>query len=103
MIKLVPLEEIVCFEAQRQYCYVHCREESILCSTHSLTELESILPSPPFLRVHRSYIVNMRKVVNIALVSPTKYELRMREGRVTRVAVPRRNVPDVKRFLGLSS
>lgn len=100
-IKLLPLEDIVVFEAERQYCRVHTQTESLLSSSYSLSELESLLPHPPFLRVHRSFIINLRMIEKIEVVSPSKYELRLRAGNVRGVPVSRRALPELKNALRL--
>ncbi|MCZ7664781.1 MAG: LytTR family DNA-binding domain-containing protein [Thermoleophilia bacterium] len=100
-IKLLPLEDIVVFEAERQYCRVHTSTESLLSSSYSLAELEELLPHPPFLRVHRSFIINLRMIEKIEVVSPSKYELRLRAGRLQEVPVSRRALPELKNALRL--
>ncbi len=100
-IKLLPLEDIAVFEAERQYCRVHTADESLLSSSYSLAELEGLLPHPPFLRVHRSFIINLRMIEKIEVVSPSKYELRLRAGRVRQVPVSRRALPELKNALRL--
>lgn len=100
-IKLLPLEDIAVFEAERQYCRVHTTTESLLSSSYSLAELEHLLPNPPFMRVHRSFIINLRMIEKIEVVSPSKYELRLRAGRLREVPVSRRALPDLKNALRL--
>ncbi len=100
-IRLLPLEDIIVFEAERQYCRVHTATESLLSSSYSLAELEGLLPAPPFARVHRSYIINLRMVERIEVVSPSKYELRLRAGRLRQVPVSRRALPELKNMLRL--
>jgi DNA-binding LytR/AlgR family response regulator len=100
-IRLLPLEDIIVFEAERQYCRVHTAAESLLSSSYSLAELEEILPKPPFVRVHRSYIINLRMVEKIEVVSPSKYELWVRGGRLRHVPVSRRALPELKSMLRL--
>jgi len=100
-IKLVPLEEISVFEAERQYCRVHSRNESLLTCGSSLGEIEETLPRPPFARVHRSFIVNLTKVQSIHTIGSSKYELVVSEGRCRRVPVARRHVGQLKLLLGV--
>lgn len=100
-IRLLPLDDIIVFEAERQYCRVHTANESLLSSSYSLSELEELLPSPPFQRVHRSYIINLRMVQKIDIVSPSKYELELNGGPMRRVPVSRRALPELKHMLRL--
>lgn len=100
-IKLLALEDIVVFQAERQYCRVHTPTESLLSSGYSLAELEELLPKPPFIRVHRSFVINLRMVEKIEVVSPSKYELHLRAGRLREVPVSRRALPELKMMLRL--
>jgi DNA-binding LytR/AlgR family response regulator len=61
---LVPLAEICYFEASGKYSYAHTRSKRFLTG-YSLGQLEERLGDGPFVRTHRSYIVNadfIRKV-----------------------------------------
>ncbi len=53
--------EILFFEASDFYCYAHTLEKKTLIS-RTLKYVESHLNDSTFLRVHRSYIVNLKKI-----------------------------------------
>jgi DNA-binding LytR/AlgR family response regulator len=57
----VALEDIECLEADRNYINVHTAQRSYLLR-QTLASLEQSLNSEVFLRVHRSVIVNRRKI-----------------------------------------
>ena len=60
MIK-VAIADIQYIEAERNYCRIYCSEkEHLLVMT--LKDMEAKLPSHPFVRIHRSYIVNLRNI-----------------------------------------
>lgn len=60
MLKIF-LDEILYFEAQRNYLLVNTIAGCLL-TYHSITQMEERLPSQSFLRVHRSFIVAIDKV-----------------------------------------
>ncbi|MEX0289301.1 MAG: LytR/AlgR family response regulator transcription factor [Flavobacteriaceae bacterium] len=60
MVK-VELSEILFVEADRNYCKVVTADRSYLLSV-PLRNLETQLPQEQFLRVHRSFVVNLNKV-----------------------------------------
>lgn len=57
----IPLNEIVYIEGLREYVKIICTSGYFI-TLESLKNLESILPSGKFLRVHKSYIVAIDKV-----------------------------------------
>lgn len=100
-IRLVPFGQIVAFQAERQYIRVHTRTESFLCTTTSLGEMETIAPNPPFLRVHRSFLVNLREIRHIQVVSRNRYELEMVNPRLAPIPISRRSLASFRLALGL--
>ena len=59
----IPLDSILYFEQQNYVVEVHT-ESRVLTTSRSarLNDLEKRLPSPPFLRCHRSYLINLNYV-----------------------------------------
>jgi two-component system, LytTR family, response regulator len=76
--------EIVWIEAADDYARVHARGRPALVR-ETLEALETRLPSPPFFRVHRSAIVNLRFVTEVTRTSRHRYIAALRDG--TRVPV----------------
>ncbi|MCB0552108.1 MAG: LytTR family transcriptional regulator DNA-binding domain-containing protein, partial [Phaeodactylibacter sp.] len=60
MVKVL-LTEILYAEADRTYCKIHTELQTYLLSV-PLRNLESQLPADHFLRVHRSFVVNLKKI-----------------------------------------
>ncbi len=60
MIK-VYISDILFAEADRNYCLIHTAEKEYLLSV-PLRVLEENLPPEQFMRVHRSYVVNLSKI-----------------------------------------
>jgi DNA-binding LytR/AlgR family response regulator len=64
MVKVV-IKEVLYIEAERNYCKIHCTDKEILIVA-TLKELDENLPSTYFLRIHRSFIVNIAHIDEIA-------------------------------------
>ncbi len=64
MIKII-VAEILYIEADRNYCRIFTRnKEYLLCIT--LKTIEEKLPGRIFLRTHRSYIINLAQIDEVA-------------------------------------
>ena len=64
MVK-VNITDILYIEAERNYCKIHCKDkEHLLVLT--LKDIEEKLTSQHFLRIHRSFIVNISHIDEIA-------------------------------------
>lgn len=57
-IQLVELNHILCFEAQGAYTQVHLANGQKLMLSKNLAVYEKMVEQGPFMRVHRSYLVN---------------------------------------------
>jgi len=65
MVK-VDIKEILYVEAERNYCRIHSKgKEYLLVMT--LKDLDEKLPSRHFIRIHRSFIVNIAQIDEVAL------------------------------------
>ncbi len=60
----IGYSEILYIEGLREYVTFHTGQGKIV-ALESLKNLEEILPSERFMRVHKSYIVNRRKVISL--------------------------------------
>jgi len=63
-IKILPHDDIICFEADNKYTTVFTRKGEFLTEM-SLVELENSLPGEKFVRIHRKHIVNMKFIDEI--------------------------------------
>lgn len=57
-VHVLALQEVICVEAQDDYVCIHTPSRSLL-KTQRLTELESQLDPTRFVRVHRSWLLNL--------------------------------------------
>jgi len=64
MVK-VFIKDILYIEAERNYCRIFTKEDPYLL-VMTLKEMDNKLPKNHFLRVHRSYIVNLAQVDEVA-------------------------------------
>ena len=96
--RLLEAEDVLYVEADGDHCWVHLPGER-LASQRSMRELEDALPATVFFRIHRSYLVNLRRVVAIETVAPGRSGVRLGDGTVLEVA--RRQTRALKQHLGL--
>ncbi|HEY1165075.1 MAG TPA: LytTR family DNA-binding domain-containing protein, partial [Chitinophaga sp.] len=54
--------DILYIESLKDYIAVHRTDGSSLSAKYKISELEDELKGQPFLRIHRSFIVNLQKV-----------------------------------------
>jgi DNA-binding LytR/AlgR family response regulator len=81
LVKIV-FDEIIYIEALQKYVRIHTIKERII-TLISMSELESMLPSNQFCRIHRSHIINIKMVENIDgyMVSLGKVSLPISRGK----------------------
>ena len=60
---IVNLDDILCFEAMDGYSVVVIDSDIKYISTHSLNYYEELLPVNQFFRIHKSHLINCKKVV----------------------------------------
>jgi len=98
---LVPLSDICYMEAAGKYCYAHTRDKRWLVG-ESIGALES-RPGVDrrFLRVHRSYIVNLDEVNKVKRDSGNKTFLVMSDDDATAIPVSESCLPAVRERLGI--
>jgi len=82
---LIPVQDIRFFKAERILVEVHLRNGRMELVEKPLNQLEEILPDH-FVRIHRSYIVNIHQVASYQYVSGGVYEIRLKDGDVLPVS-----------------
>jgi len=75
----VALSEVERIEAHDDYVLVHRAQRKHLLSLR-IGDLEQRLPHPPFIRVHRSHIVNLDYVERIVGLDGARFEVIMKNG-----------------------
>lgn len=64
-IRKIDLDDILYIEGLREYVKIHQKEEKPILSLISMKSLEEKLPGDKFMRVHRSFIVNLEKIKTV--------------------------------------
>lgn len=71
-IQFIFLDDILCIERFNQQTIISSHNEEIMIRT-TLKELDDILP-PFFRRVHRSFIINVDKILEIKRLNDNTFE-----------------------------
>jgi len=99
-VLLIDLEAVSAIKAEGHYSTLYTDDENYLCNL-SLSDLEDRIKSEHFLRVHRSYIVNLQYAKAFEKVEEHCYLiLDFKDG--MRIPISRSNVSTIKEYLGLS-
>ncbi|MFL5928240.1 MAG: LytR/AlgR family response regulator transcription factor [Gaiellaceae bacterium] len=98
--ELLDYDQVHYAQADGDYSRVHTYDRSYLC-TSSLGELEERLPSGRFARIHRSYLVNLAKVVGVRRAAPDRFCLQLADAQRTELDVARRQSRQLRERLGL--
>lgn len=61
----VERDELLWIEANGSYSKIHLRDGNSMLLSFNLSVIERDLPQDDFVRVHRSYIVNLKNVVSL--------------------------------------
>jgi DNA-binding LytR/AlgR family response regulator len=96
---LVDYDAIHYVQADGDYSRVHTYDRSYLC-TSSLRELEASLPGT-FVRIHRSFVVNLGKVSAVRRAGPDRLRLALDDEARTELDVARRQSRLVRERLRL--
>jgi DNA-binding LytR/AlgR family response regulator len=98
--ELVEPEQLCYVQADGDYSRIHTYDRSYL-STASLRELEEALPGDRFVRIHRSYLVNLAKVQAVRRVGGDRVRLALDDAAKTELDVARRQARRVRELLRL--
>lgn len=96
---LIPAEDVYFIDGVRNYTYLHTYADRFL-SRAGLGETAETIP-PEFMRVHRSYIVNLRRVSGGRWLPSSSYQLTMSDEEGTQIPVSRKLVSEVQARAGL--
>ena len=79
-VHVLALDTVACVEAQDDYICVHCQGKTYL-KTQSLSDLEARLDPALFVRVHRSWIINLAQLKNIERLAKDSFVAVLHDGR----------------------
>ncbi|MDQ3283256.1 MAG: LytTR family DNA-binding domain-containing protein, partial [Acidobacteriota bacterium] len=78
--RFIRVEDVTCFEAEDNYVRVHCADERPLVRGR-LSALEQQLDPARFMRVHRSWLVNLDAVAEVRQMFHGDYRVVLHGGR----------------------
>jgi len=61
----IDIKEIIYIQGLKDYLKIHSENSKPILTLMSFKEIQSKLPENTFIRVHRSYIVNVNKITSI--------------------------------------
>jgi DNA-binding LytR/AlgR family response regulator len=98
--ELIDQEQVRYAQAEGDYSRVHTYDRSYL-STAALRELEAALPPERFVRIHRSFLVNLAHVASVRRAGADRLRLTLDDAGRTELDVARRQAPRVRAALKL--
>jgi two-component system LytT family response regulator/two-component system response regulator LytT len=99
-LKLLEYNDIILLYTHDSKVYVKTYDQEYQIDL-SLSELEDRLKQAEFLRVHRSYLINLNKIKEIVPWFKGKYQVLMGDDRQMEVPVSRAKVKDLQKVFGI--
>ena len=99
-IRFLSVDQISAIRADGHYTMVMRNGAEFFCPW-SISRVEQVIKSPPFMRTHRSYLVNLKHVTGFKRDGDKAFCL-VSEGADMRIPVSRTHIADVQRALGLA-
>ena len=84
-IKVIPVSDITYMEAQDDYVMIYTSEGKFL-KQQTMKYFEQSLPPERFLRIHRSYIINIDEMLRIEPYEKTSYQMILKGGAILPVS-----------------
>ncbi len=91
----ISVDDILCLQGEGNYTFLHTRDRKRYLVSKTLKEFEKTLDGSMFLRIHKSYIVNLAYVQRS--IFNRERQIRMADGR--EVAISRRRMKDISQQL----
>ncbi|QDK81455.1 LytTR family transcriptional regulator [Spirosoma sp. KCTC 42546] len=87
----ISVDDILCLQGEGNYTFLHTRDRKRFLVSKTLKEFEKTLDGAMFLRIHKSYIVNLAYVQRS--IFNRDRQVRLADGR--EVAISRRRMKDI--------
>ncbi|HLP56729.1 MAG TPA: LytTR family DNA-binding domain-containing protein [Fluviicola sp.] len=97
-IKIIPTVEIHYIEAYDDYVKIHTAKGTHL-KKKTMSHFETSLPPQQFIRIHRSFILNIQELTRIESFEKNSYIAILKSG--ARLAISRTSYADLKAILGV--
>ncbi|GAB4029134.1 LytR/AlgR family response regulator transcription factor [Spirosoma gilvum] len=91
----ISVDDILCLQGEGNYTFLHTRDRKRFLVSKTLKEFEKTLDASMFLRIHKSYIVNLAYVQRN--IFNRDRQVRLADGR--EVAISRRRMKDISQQL----
>jgi DNA-binding LytR/AlgR family response regulator len=98
---LLDHDDVLYAEADGDQSWIHTADGERLLASQSMRELEDTLPSTVFFRIHRSQLVNLRRVAAVETIAAGRTGVRLADERGTVLEVARRQTKALKQHLRL--
>ena len=95
---LIPLADVCYFQVDDGVTHVKTATASWR-TNYAINDLESRLPTPPFIRAHRSTIVNLDKVATISPLFKGALMLKIKDAQASEIQVSERQAKHVRELL----
>ena len=86
-IRFIPVAQIQCIEASGDYVMIYTADGKFL-KDKTMKYWETHLPDDLFVRIHRSFIVNIEWIDKIELYEKETYRLQLKNGNSLKVSTP---------------
>ena len=100
-VALLEKHQIFYVEAEADDSLIRTARKKLYRHSERLDQVEARLSSPPFFRVHRSYVVNLNRVLELRSRGDDEWELKMDPPVNKVLPVSRRRLPDLRELLGI--
>ncbi len=98
-IDIVPLKDVKYFKGANVYTELHLTGDAVEVYDKSLKSVKKLLPRS-YARIHKSYIVDLRRIRKIFSFGGGRYEVEL-EGR-DRLPVSRTRIREIRKHLDLA-
>ncbi|MES1263057.1 MAG: LytTR family DNA-binding domain-containing protein, partial [Peristeroidobacter soli] len=95
---LIPLSEVCFFQVEDGVTHVKTATASWR-TNYAINDLETRLPTPPFIRAHRSTIVNLDKVATVSPLFKGSLMLKIKDAQSSEIQVSERQAKHVRELL----
>lgn len=97
-IKIIPIQEVLCIEAYDDYVKIHTNE-SIFIKKRTMSSFEKVLNPQQFIRIHRSFIVQVNKITKIEQNDKEIMMAVLKNG--NKIPLSKTGYPKLKTILGI--
>ena len=100
-VTLLEMDKIYYIEAEGDDTLLRTARKKPYSHIEPLEEVEARLPSPPFFRIHRTYIVNLDRVYELRSRGDGEWEVKMDPPVNKVLPVSRRRMDELRALLGI--